>query len=308
VTQPTRIYTRTVNDNGTFSNFHGPVSLANINAKRVYGGCAKTPASFVTLYGFLPFMCGWGGYTSLVAQGGGASMGLNAYAIPDISGYANNATIPGGSFQILADHVQGTFVGDWYSTGGQAPTVGDRGARVTLPTNYFDGGDPRQNPPTRPTVPPAAGAQWLSPTPNGSGRWTWGDSYYNTGNWIDGTNKYGFITVASLCGGFCWYQSSTLAFDFRQFELHIFDPAQMAQVVAGTRQPWNIQPSGMVALSLLDLGLKPGCVGGDMGNGAIYNVAGAVYDPVVKRLYIEGISMCTNVFINRLYVYAVNDN
>src|SRR5690606_18938132 len=51
-------------------------------AKRVYGGCQAVPASLVAQIGG-PYVCGWGGYTSLVMQGGGASIGPTMYAIPD---------------------------------------------------------------------------------------------------------------------------------------------------------------------------------------------------------------------------------
>jgi hypothetical protein len=51
----------------------------------------------------------------------------------------------------------------------------------------------------------------------------WGDSYYNTGTWIGST----YAAVASLCQGSCWYQSSTLAFDGRQFELHLWNGSSL---------------------------------------------------------------------------------
>src|SRR5690606_24362315 len=127
----------------------------------------------------------------LVEQGGGASIGPAMFAIPDPDTIANGAT------------VQTRTVLD---------AAGARGIRRTVPVSYFGGGDSRQNPSSRPTVPPLP-HDWQSPNDDGLGWMTWGDSYYNTGFWIGTT--YG--AVASLCKGSCWYQSSTLAFDGRQF-------------------------------------------------------------------------------------------
>src|SRR5690606_10610753 len=63
----------------------------NVPAKRVYGGCNAVPSALVSQLGG-PYVCGWGGYTSLVAQGGGASIGPTMYAIPDPDTIANGAT------------------------------------------------------------------------------------------------------------------------------------------------------------------------------------------------------------------------
>src|SRR5690606_26686029 len=125
-------------------------------AKRVYGGCTAVPAALVTRLGG-PYVCGWGGYTSLVLQGGGASIGPTMYAIPDPDSIANGATVGARTILDAAD----------------AQT--HRGVRLTIPQNYFDGGDPRQNPPTRPTQPPASTGGWLSPNADGLGWMVWGD-------------------------------------------------------------------------------------------------------------------------------------
>src|SRR6185436_7981019 len=94
----------------------------------------------------------------------------------------------------------------------------------------------------------------LSPAPDGRGRWTWGDSYYNTCNWIETSSKKGFVCVASLAGGKAWYQSSSLSFARRVAEIHVFDPDQMGRVIQGSLQPWNIQPSNLWEASLPGIG------------------------------------------------------
>src|SRR5690606_21203067 len=166
-----------------------------------YGGCNAVPSALVSQLGG-PYVCGWGGYTSLVAQGGGASIGPTMYAIPDPDTIANGAT------------AQARTILD---------TASSRGLRKTIPANYFDGGDSRQNPSSRPSGPPQSSADWLSPNAQGLGWMTWGDSSYNTGVWIGTT----YAAVASLCQGSCWYQSSTLAFDGRQFELHLWQGSSL---------------------------------------------------------------------------------
>jgi hypothetical protein len=292
---PVQIRHLTLNDNGTVS-VQGPVGLSGINSKRVYGGMQAVPTWFQSQYGVGPYVVGWGGYTSLVGQGGGASIGPTMYAIPDPSSYANGSEIPTGQFKTVMD-CAGAGSQDWYPAG--HPTSADRGVRVTMPINYFDGGDPRQNPSTPPTGPPVAGAQWLSPAPDGLGRWVWGDSYYNTGCWIDGPNKRGFLLIASLGGGKCFYESSNLVFDKRQFEVHIYDPVQLGEAIQGVRAPWNVKPASLAELTLNGLGnfaLE--------GNTPAGNPAGATYDPTTRRLYVIGFG--ANTYYSRLYVYAVN--
>ncbi|MCC7044035.1 MAG: PQQ-dependent sugar dehydrogenase [Acidobacteria bacterium] len=246
----------------------------DVPAKRVYGGCQAVPQPLVAQLGG-PYVCGWGGYTSLVMQGGSASIGPTMYAIPDPDTVANGATVNARTILDAAD----------------AQT--HRGIRKTIPQNYFDGGDPRQNPPTRPTSPPLTSGRWLSPNSEGFGWMVWGDSYYNTGFWIGTT----FGAVASLCKGACWYQSSTLAFDGRQFELHLWNGSALGTNILA-------RPSHMEELVVPIDPSRQG--GGPMGNRTVGNLAGATYDPVSKRLYVIGFAM-GDAYTARLYSFVVNE-
>lgn len=240
----------------------------NVPAKRVYGGCEAVPAPLVRELGG-PYVCGWGGYTSLVAQGGGASIGPTMYAIPDPD------TIEPGQ------RVRARAILD---------AARSRGVRLTTPINYFDGGDVRANPPTRPTEPPDRRADWLSPNEDGLGWMVWGDSYYNTGFWIGTT----FGAVASLCKGACWYQSSTLAFDGRQYELHLWDGHRLG----GDRLE---RPTAMFELDLPR--------GNDrlwVGNAPTGNVGGATYDAAGRRLFLLGFPLGPDDFTGRLYTFNVS--
>jgi len=292
-----QIYTRTLNDDGSISNIRGPVGLQGIGQKRIYGGVQPVPSWFQSRYGVGPYVVGWGGYTSLTAQGGVASLGPTMYAIPDPATYPVNTEIPSSAFRVIMDNSSGATNGDWYSSPGSNVNW-DRGSRVTIPLNYFDGGDPRQNPSTPPTNPPLAGASWLSPAPDGFGRFVWGDSYYNTGQWIEGPNKSGFIMVASLGKGKCYYESSTLEFDGRQYELHIFDPTTLGAAAQGQISPWRVKPASMVEWVLPGMGAN---WAGDVPTG---NAAGATFDPVTSRLYVIGFA--ANTFFSRLFVFQVN--
>jgi hypothetical protein len=240
----------------------------NVPAKRVYGGCNAVPSALVAQLGG-PYVCGWGGYTSLVAQGGGASIGATMYAIPDPDTIASGAT---ASARTILDH------------------AATRGVRKTLPDNYFDGGDGRQNPSSRPTTAPLSTAAWLSPNAEGLGWMTWGDSYYNTGVWIGTT----YASVASLCQGGCWYQSSTLAFDGRQFELHLWNGNTLGSNA-------QARPSSMAELQF-----PRGNTRVWSGNSATGNIAGATYDAVTGRLYLIGFPFGTDDYTGRLYTYAIS--
>lgn len=236
-------------------------------AKRVYGGCHAVPAALISRLGG-SYVCGWGGYTSLVMQGGGASIGPTMYAIPDPDTIAHGAT------------VRARTVLDAY---------GSRGVRVTIPRNYFDDGDPRRNPSTRPTSAPVSTASWLSPNGQGLGWMVWGDSYYNTGAWVGTT----FVAVASLCKGSCWYQSSTLAFDGRQFELHTWDGTRLGS------DPLT-RPSSMRELTLPIANSRVWA-----GNSPTGNIGGATYDSVSGRYYMIGFPFGSDDYTGRLYSFRV---
>lgn len=263
---PAKITTLTLGTNGQVENVH--TVYLDVPAKRVYGGCNAVPPSLVALLGG-PYVCGWGGYTSLVAQGGGASVGPTMFAIADPASV--------GAGERLRTRTVLDAAGN------------SRGVRKSIPINYFDGGDRRQNPPTRPTTPPDRSAAWLSPNREGLGWMVWGDSYYNTGFWIGTT--YG--AVASLCKGACWYQTSTLAFDGRQFELHLWDGSALGRNRLA-------RPSAMFDL---DLPRDNDRVWG--GNSPTGNVAGATYDPTSGRLYMIGFPFGADYHTGRLYAFRV---
>jgi hypothetical protein len=273
------IHTRTLSSNGTVSNIKGQIGLAGVGARRIYGGAQAVPSWFQSRYGVGPYVVGWGGYASRMAQGLPVSLGPTMYSIPDPSGFSNNADIPTGQFKTIMDCGSGTRADDWYASG--APTSFDRGVRNSNVSNEFDS------------------PGWQSPAPDGLGRWTWGDSNYNTGCWIDGPGKHGFILVPSFSSGRAWYQTSTLNWAYRSSEIQIYDPSRFAEVLAGSRAVWDVKPTSRWTISL------PGMVQttGSGNDGLLYDVLGASYDSTTKRLYIYYLSWSTG---NHIYVYSVN--
>jgi hypothetical protein len=274
---------RKLNADGTVGNVKGEYGFAGVGQRAIYGGVQPIPKWFRDKYDISqPYAVGWGGYTSRMAQGLTPSLGLMALAIPDVTTYPDNSVIPIKDFKIMADHRSGTAGRDWYFS--KKPSTFDRGQRNDDVVNYYDGGDKRVNPSSPPTAKPVAGAQWLSPAPDGFGRFVWGDSYYNTGCWISGPNKEGFIVIGSFTKGKAYYQSSTLHNEGRHAELQIFDPNSFGRVLQKKMNPWNIQPT---ASKLLTEDLAPlGLLFPNGGNNPFGAVAGATFDSSTSHLYL----------------------
>jgi hypothetical protein len=281
---PTRISTVTLNSNGTLSNAK-TVSLQGINSKRVYGGVVPVPSWFQSQYGCGPYAVGFGGYTSLLLQASRASLGPELICIPDIANYSNGAEIPSSAIKVLLD----------------TDPSNSRGLRKTIPLNYFDGGGnngvlaPNGPETIRPTLPPDSSGSWLSPNAQGLGWMVWGDSYYNTGMWIDTPAKSGFVAVASLCKGACYYGTSTLHYDDRQYELHIWDSNTLNNGVL-------TRPTSMTELNV-PRGYTP-CNWG--GNTPGCNLSGATFDQTTGKVYMVGYPMGADGYTGRIYEYQVN--
>jgi hypothetical protein len=282
INNPFAVAIRTLDADGKVSNMKGEYGFAGVGQRAIYGGVQPIPKWFRDKYGVKqPYAVGWGGYTSRMAQGLVPSLGLMMLAIPDVTTFKDGSIIPTKDFKILADHRSGTTAAnDWYKSG--APTKFDRGHRNTDVVNYYDGGDKRQNPQTPPSDPPIKGAQWLSPAPDGKGRWVWGDTFYNTGCWIDGPNKGGFIAVGNFSKGKTFYMSSAGHNEGRHAELQIFDPDDFGKVLNGKLAAWKVQP---VASKLLTADLTPlGLLWASSGNRS-GGVVGATFDARTNRLY-----------------------
>lgn len=272
VVRPSKISLVTLGANGSMA-LDGSWSVEGVNAKRIHGGIIPIPTWAQASMNNAKYLAGFGGYTSLVMQGGGASMGPFAVAIDDPTTYPSGAVLP--VRKLVLDAYPG------------------RGVRKTIPVNYFDSGDPRQNPSSPPTGPPLSTAQWLSPNAQGLGWFVWGDSYYNTGFFVDTPGRRGFGLIGSFCKGRCWYQSSTLAFDGRQFELHLWNPASLGTGL--TKAPDT----------MLELVLPRGNTTVWGGNSPTGNIGGATFDPTTGRLWMLGSPFGPDVHTGRLYYATI---
>lgn len=275
---PAWVKTMTLNSNGTISSVH-TINIGNVPQKRMYGGCRKIPTKWQAQFQGT-YVCGWGGYTSLVLQGGVASIGPTLYAIPDPATVTEGATIT--AVPLL-----------------DASGAANRGYRQTLPLNYYDGGDPRPNPSTPPTVPPVTSAQFLSPNGAGKGWQVWGDSYYNNGEIILDTLVY----VGAFCGvpqqsgnaGKCWYMDSTLNSDGRTAEWHTWD----LQGIDGTNL--LVRPTAMAEITL-----PRGFTTSFQGDTPVGNISGAAFDSTTNKMWLVGYPLGSDVYTGRLYRFTVN--
>jgi hypothetical protein len=254
---------RTLNSDGTVSNVQGPWGLQGIGQRRIYGGVVAIPSWFQSTYGAAAYGAGWGGYSSRMAQGLSAALGPTFYTFPEPTGYPVG-DIPTSAFKTIMDHGDGIYGADWYPNG--SPTSFDRGVRNTDVDNDYDA------------------PYWQSPAPDGLGRWTWGDSNWNTGCWIETPTKQGFILIPKLCNGRTWYETSTLHCERQSAEIQVYDPNLLGQVTQGTRAKWNTYPTNRweITSTLAPLGFNYG----RSGNGPDGGPAGASYDSTTQTLYI----------------------
>ena len=152
---------------------------------------------------------------------------------------------------------------------------------------------------------PKPDGQWLSPAPDGYGRFVGqGDRYYSSGLWIDGPSKQGFLTCFSGQGGWSGYVNSHGGNAYTASELHVFDPADFGAVVAATKNPWNVQPKAFLDLTP-DVTALGGC------NPGINSYPqGITFDLSTKLLYVYTSNFnnasSPNVNFNVILVYQVN--
>lgn len=279
---------------GTVSGRYG---IENVTARRLYGGMIKVPAWFQSAFGVGGYAMGFGGYASRMTSAR-VSMGPYLAAVPDV-----DATIGlgGGSYtaaqvKLLMNAGDNAAGGtDWYAgTGNTVPTTYDRGHRIAgRHLNFYDTGG---------AYPSTPSPSWAT-GPEGNGRFTWGDSYYSNCVWLDGTSKHGLLMVPVVHLGNTWYQTSTLNWDDKGVEFHIFDPDKLGEVAAGTRASCNVQPSSMWVPADI-----PTRGSGATGNGQGDTIAGVTFDPTTSRLYLRR-TFASGFWPNtrdRIYVYEVN--
>lgn len=192
------------------STFIGAWRFGNRGPKAAMGGVVELPSWFVAQH--CPgkrLAAGFGGYWSIVANGP-CSMGpaLTAFDPADSSAARH-----------LLDLPRTDLVGYPYTAN---PGVGtDRCHRSADYANEFDGWQPV----------------------NGTGYWNWTDMLWQGGVVIDAPTYSGVLMLPTLGTGRLWYETSNLHSQGATHWWMTYRWADLAEVAAGTRAQWAVQPA-----------------------------------------------------------------
>lgn len=241
-------------------------------ARKFPGGVVPVPAWFQTQYGTGPYATGFGGYVSRILQGRLPSMGPVLYAFDDpvAASVADEGNLTASQFDRLMDCESGTDQSAWYPAG-SVPTTFDRGWRTDDVTNNNGGAE----------------GTWTSPAPDGYGRWIWGDCAYSTGCWIDLPTKHGFVMCPTVTTGLNQYDVSQIKADGTLPEFQFFNPDHFGEVMASTREPWDVRPTEIWRPAwVASYGVNPPNTYGNVGRDTPLNTLGALtFDATTNRLY-----------------------
>ncbi len=216
---------------------------------------------------------GFGGYQSIVAQGP-ASMGLALFAFnpSDLASTPSHGKVP-SSTMVMYPYSQGCS------------------ARMQRDTNYnteFDNCNPV----------------------NGIGFHTWVDNMPQSATWIDTPTKTGILVVHIEGNGRLWYQTSTGHAERGSHWMRVYHPDDLADVVHGVKQPWEIQPrlNWPVQFPAQFTYPLPGWQ-----DEPTYMVTGVVYDSTTQKLYVAvrfavgpGVNQLTSSNRTAVYVFQVS--
>jgi hypothetical protein len=239
--------------------------LSNRSTKMIHGGLTAIPEWFASRYTKGRRLgAGFGGYYSIAATGP-ISMG------PALTAFDPAVLLAAPDRSAKTPHTP--LVGYPLVA---APYRTDRAHRDTDVINDYDGWKPK----------------------NGIGYWTWNDTLYQAGVWIDTPTKSGLLFAPTLGNGRGWYFGSTLHAERGSHAWMIYDTADLALVARGKKAEWQIQPS-------FDIVQYPGLTyplhrwAGAPG----VRVLGISYDERTQRLYV-GLRIGQRTPL-RIYVYDV---
>ncbi len=307
------------------TNWQGFWGFQGIGQRSLYGGIRHVPTWFQTANSVGAYVVGFGGYASLYAQGLGACLGPMLVFTPDPRGFTQEAFdlqfggIASGNWKFGADTRAGNGSTSWYATEGgpgYASRTLDRGCMLPVVTNWFDSNDNRPNPMSRPTYPTdlASPNHWWtgdggheSPgDPDSYARWTWGGTIEGSWEWIDNDagsrSKHGIAAIYSGFSGYCYYQGSSFAWDNSHMELQLYDPDDVAAIVAGSAPVWSLRPYAVLNLDTIMAASEPG-----PGTGYGPRAFGATFDATTNLLYVAvyaGQQVVAGVYV-RIYVFQV---
>jgi hypothetical protein len=220
--------------------------LSGRSCKMLQGGFTAIPSGFGL--GSKRLAAGFGGYFSIINCG------------PDSMGAALTAFDPDALVlkpNLDTSSAHTPLVGYPFLA---TPYVTDRGHRDTDVINDYDGWDPQ----------------------GGIGYWTWNDMMWEGAAWIDTGTKSGVLFAPTMGNGRGYYYNSTLNSERGSHWWHIYDPADLADVAAGTVQQWAIQPAERVSVQY------PGSTYPLAGWAGfpVMRVAGMAWDAIGSTLYL----------------------
>jgi hypothetical protein len=251
----------TLDDSAGRATAVGAWRFSSRGCKMTRGGVLGIPSWFASAYtGGRRLGVGFGGPFS-AATSGPASMGpaLGAFAPPQISSNPHKSSL--STTDLLG-----------YPFNATPYTSPDRGHRDADYSTDFDGWQPK----------------------NGVGYWTWVDSMFQSGVWIDLPNKHGLLYGAVLGNGHVYYANSTTHADRGSHFFMIYDPADLAQVAQGQKRQDQIQWKSGWSIHIGDLSY-PLSGWQDLSNSLI---TGMTFDPTTARLYVA-------VRFEKVFVYSV---
>lgn len=138
-----------------------------------------------------------------------------------------------------------------------------------------------------------------NPDPSDGVGW-WQNDAVTGGAWIDTPTVSGMVFFTALGIGHGYYQCSQYNQDQEQIWWHVYDPAAIAQVAAGTLAAHSIQPANWAQDPFFAAGPT---------NWAFGATAAAAYDPVDQRLYVIAHNAYPTFSADYpiVYVYQVGD-
>ncbi len=178
------------------------------SCKMAMGGILEIPEWFANQYcQGRRLGAGFGGYFSIAALGPvSAGPALCAFSPGELRGTNHGSSVP------VTDLVSYPFHANAY----QPP---DRAHRDTDYRTEFDDWNPR----------------------NGIGYWSWTDSLWQAGVWVDTPAVHGLLFLPTLGNGRTWYETSTLNAERASHWWYVYDPADLARVARGLIKPWQVQ-------------------------------------------------------------------
>lgn len=340
----TVLTTRTLNDDGTCSDYHGFFGVQGWGNRQHFGGIRRVPQWFRDTYSVPKYISGWGSYTSRVSQGLGPRLGLSMLFMPEPVGYPelangdNNYSIPAADVVEVCRASNANL--DWTSVGYENKTY-DRGVRISLDyENYYNvaGNSSSYFNETVGAIQPVESGRWgvaiAEDDPDGWGRWMWGDTYSGCCEWLDNDDGdlpyHGLVLCGTFTKGGGWYEDSQLNGEYAGVELHFYDPDDIAaKIAAGTpnipvrpRSMWDISdiifasdalyPGGSRGYASLSTEDGFPIVGNGVGSGGgTCGISGMTFDWVDRKLYLlhqvaGGNSTNNPGLISKLHVFDVD--